>query len=81
LHFYPRAHGRETEGLHLDVPVAGRQIHRISSVFIGIGDELSFAGLGIGGAGGDHGAGQELVGGADGAGVLGGGQKGREKGQ
>ena len=58
--------GREAEYLHLDIPNAGRQIERVTAGFVGERRDFRVA-LG----GGDRGAGQKLVGGADGPTLLG----------
>ncbi len=56
--------GGESENLHLDVPDAGRQVHRVAAILVGVGDDLLVALFG-----GYGGAWNELVRGAYGTAV------------
>ena len=61
----------EAQHVDLNFPLAGREIQLVAAILVGIGDQLG-ATL----AGGDGGAGNELIGGANGAAMLGGKETG-----
>ena len=61
----------ETQHLDLNFPLAGRQIQLVAAILVGVSDQFG-ATL----AGGDSGAGNELIGGANGAAMLGGKETG-----